>query len=147
MSDAVKTILAELRRRFEALYGPRLVRMILYGSQARGDAEPGSDIDVLVVLRGPVDPSEELSRTLDDTVDLSYHRGQSIMCVFISEEDYAAGAQPPPAERSPRGGAAMMAEQQDLLLKTKESLLAAGLLRDGGLPGFAACGPTMLCFT
>jgi uncharacterized protein len=94
MSDTVKTILAELRRRFEALYGPRLVRMILYGSQVRGDAEPGSDIDVLVVLKGPVDPSEELSRSLDDTIDLSYQHGQSVMCVFVSEEEYAV-------ERSP----------------------------------------------
>jgi uncharacterized protein len=89
MSDKVKSILAELRRRFEALYGPRLVKMVLYGSQARGDAEPGSDIDVLMVLGGSVDPSDELSRTLDDTVALSYQYGQSIMCVFVSEEEYA----------------------------------------------------------
>ena len=94
MSDKVKTILSELRARFEALYGPRLVRMVLYGSQARGDAEPGSDIDVLVVLQGAVDPSEEIQRTLDDTVRLSYAYGESIMCVFVSADEYAQ-------ERSP----------------------------------------------
>jgi predicted nucleotidyltransferase len=49
MNDNLTTILAELRRRFEVLYGVRLVKMMLFGSQARGDAEPGSDIDVLVV--------------------------------------------------------------------------------------------------
>ena len=32
----------------------------------------------------------------------------------------------------------MMPEQQDLLLKAKESLDAAKLLRDSGHPGFAA---------
>jgi predicted nucleotidyltransferase len=88
MSEKVKSILAELRRRFEALYAGRLVAMILYGSQARGDAEPGSDIDVLVVLQGPVIPSDEIRRTLDDTVDLSYQHGESIMCVFVTEEEY-----------------------------------------------------------
>lgn len=31
-------------------YGSRLHRILLYGSRARGDAEPDSDIDVLVVL-------------------------------------------------------------------------------------------------
>jgi len=35
MSEKVSAILKELRRRFEALYGPRLVRMVLYGSQDR----------------------------------------------------------------------------------------------------------------
>lgn len=46
----LRTILAELRRQFEALYGERLAQMKLFGSQARGDAVEGSDIDVLVVL-------------------------------------------------------------------------------------------------
>jgi len=53
MTKKVKTVLSELRRRLERLYGRRLVQMVLYGSHARGDAEDGSDIDVLVVLTGP----------------------------------------------------------------------------------------------
>jgi len=31
-------------------YGDRLVKLLLYGSQARGDARPWSDVDVLAVL-------------------------------------------------------------------------------------------------
>jgi predicted nucleotidyltransferase len=88
MSAKVHDILAELRRRLEALYGPRLVGMVLYGSQARGDAEPGSDIDVLVVLRGPVNPSEEIRRTRRDVASLSYEHEESVMCVFVSEEEH-----------------------------------------------------------
>jgi len=53
VSERLQSLIAELRRRFEALYGPRLARLVLFGSHARGDAEPGSDIDVLVVLEGP----------------------------------------------------------------------------------------------
>ena len=71
MSEKLKQILAELRRRFEQLYGERLVQMILYGSQARGDAEDGSDIDVLVVLQGPVDVGEEIRRTSEIVASLS----------------------------------------------------------------------------
>lgn len=85
MSDKVQTILAELRRKFEALYGDRLVRMILYGSQARGDAEPGSDIDVLVVLKGPVEAGEEIQRTSHDVCQLSYEYEETLSCVFMDE--------------------------------------------------------------
>ena len=63
LSEKLKTILTELHRRFDELYGERLVKLILYGSRARGDARPWSDIDVLVVLKGPVNPSQERSRT------------------------------------------------------------------------------------
>lgn len=50
-------------QRFEVLYGERLVRMVRFGSQARGDALPGADIDVSVVLQGPVEPEEEIAPT------------------------------------------------------------------------------------
>jgi len=88
MSEKLKMILAELRRRFEALYGERLVQMILFGSQARGDAEPGSDIDVLVVLRGEVSPCEEIARTIEDVADISLEYNEVVSCVFVSEEQF-----------------------------------------------------------
>ena len=88
MSEKLAAILAELRRHLEALYGPRLVHMVLYGSQARGDAEPGSDIDVLVVLQGPVDSYEEMKRTSQFVADLSLHYDEVISCVFISAERF-----------------------------------------------------------
>ena len=58
INDKLKTILTQLRSHFEQLYDTRLVTMVLYGSQARGDARPDSDIDVLVVLKGQVNPGE-----------------------------------------------------------------------------------------
>jgi predicted nucleotidyltransferase len=88
MSEKVGAILKELRRRFEAVYGPRLVRMVLYGSQARGDAEPGSDIDVLVVLKGPVSPGEEIGRTIQDVAALSLQYNEVLACMFVAQEEY-----------------------------------------------------------
>jgi predicted nucleotidyltransferase len=52
---AIRAVLSDLENQLRALYGQRLVRLVLFGSQARGDADEGSDIDVLVVLGGPVD--------------------------------------------------------------------------------------------
>jgi len=81
-------ILRELRFRLEALYGNRLVHLRLYGSQARGDAVPGSDIDVLVVLRGPVSPCEEIAKTVNDVAEISLNHGVVIAYVFVSQEAY-----------------------------------------------------------
>jgi predicted nucleotidyltransferase len=88
MNDKLTLLLAELRRRFEALYGERLVQMILFGSQARGDAEPGSDVDVLVVLKDPVHVGEEVDRTIDLVADLSLQHNEVISCVFIGENRF-----------------------------------------------------------
>ncbi len=88
MTENLKTILAELRQRFEALYGERLVRLVLFGSQARGDAEAGSDIDVLVVLRGMVSPSAEISRTSEIVAKLSLQNDVVISCVFMDEDRF-----------------------------------------------------------
>lgn len=88
MSEKVSTILNQLRRRLEALYGRRLVRLVLYGSQARGDAEPGSDIDVLVVLKGSVYPGEEIARTGQVVAELSLEHNAVIACLFVAEDRY-----------------------------------------------------------
>jgi predicted nucleotidyltransferase len=88
MDEKLTLILAELRRRFEALYGERLIQMILFGSQARGDAEPGSDIDVLVVLKEPVRAGEEIDRAIDLVADLSLEHGEVISCVFVGEDRF-----------------------------------------------------------
>lgn len=49
-NPAVQTILDEFRRRLLEHFGSRLVGLTLFGSYARGEAGPDSDIDVAVVL-------------------------------------------------------------------------------------------------
>jgi len=83
-----QAMVAELRQHLEALYGPRLVLMMLYGSHARGEAELGSDIDVLVVLKGPVSPGEEIMRTGEIVADLSLKFNKVISCLFMDEERF-----------------------------------------------------------
>ena len=89
MDTQLIAILKELHRCFEALYSERLVRMVLFGSQARGDAVPGSDIDVLVVLQGPVDPGEEIARTGEETASLSLEHDVVISRVFVSADQFS----------------------------------------------------------
>ncbi|RJP68206.1 MAG: nucleotidyltransferase domain-containing protein [Candidatus Abyssobacteria bacterium SURF_17] len=88
MSIETKAIVTELREQLELIYGKRLVQMILFGSQARGEACPGSDIDVMVVLQGPVRPGEEIARAGGITSALSLKYDVVISCTFLSEERY-----------------------------------------------------------
>ena len=60
----VRAALEDAKRRLEAVYGDRLDRVILYGSRARGDARPDSDVDLLVVLRGEYAAYRELKERL-----------------------------------------------------------------------------------
>ena len=88
MSDKIAALLAQLRAGLERLYGDRLVKVILFGSRARGDADPDSDIDVLVVLKAPVSPWEEIERTGSLATDLLLEQGELVACVFVSEEEF-----------------------------------------------------------
>jgi uncharacterized protein len=87
MTPELQAILSELKARLTELYGERLEKLILFGSQARGDAEPDSDIDVLVVLKGEVDDSKDIhERKLDIIVDLS-QRYNTLVCVTEMSSD------------------------------------------------------------
>jgi uncharacterized protein len=78
--------LPALRARLDALYGARLVRAVLFGSYARGEATPESDVDVLVVLRGHVSAYDEAWATSEIDVDLMERFGLVTNFVAISEE-------------------------------------------------------------
>ncbi|XZN91743.1 MAG: nucleotidyltransferase domain-containing protein [Microcoleus sp.] len=88
VNDKLKNILTQLRSHFEQIYNTRLVTMVLYGSQARGDARPDSDIDVLVVLKGQVNPGEEIKRTSHIRADLSLQNDEVISCLFMDEQRF-----------------------------------------------------------
>jgi predicted nucleotidyltransferase len=94
MNGTAAAILGELGSRLRAIYGSRLVRMVLFGSQARGSADSESDIDVLVVLKGPVRPGAEISRTGTVTAALSLHHDVVISCTFVSEERFLTEQSP-----------------------------------------------------
>lgn len=89
MTAEIKTILAELRRGLEAMYQERLVCILLFGSQARNEAESGSDLDVLIVLSGAVNPGEEVGRVSPLAAELSLRHNVVLSCIFMDEARFA----------------------------------------------------------
>lgn len=88
MNEQLSEILAELRRYLEGLYSDRLIQIILYGSQARGDARADSDIDVLIVLEEPVDFVAEVEDTSYFVTTLCLKHNVLISCAFVGRERF-----------------------------------------------------------
>jgi predicted nucleotidyltransferase len=85
-----RDVAADLRE----LYGERLRRVILFGSWARGDAHPESDIDLLVVLRDMRSPWAELRRMNDVAWHYSYANNTVLSTHPVDEKEFEEAATP-----------------------------------------------------
>lgn len=88
MKQRTAFIINELCVALKNYYRNKLVALILFGSNARGDETSESDIDVLVVLTGHVMPCEEIDRTSHIVAGISLEYNVVISCVFVSENQY-----------------------------------------------------------
>ncbi|MEO0488677.1 MAG: nucleotidyltransferase domain-containing protein [Cyanobacteria bacterium P01_A01_bin.123] len=85
LNTPTHSLLAKLRNHLTSLYGARLREVVLFGSYARGEARPDSDVDVLVVLSGTVNSGLEISRISGLLSDLSLEYDTVISCLFMDE--------------------------------------------------------------
>jgi len=81
-------IISRIKEGFSLIYGSRLSSIVLFGSHARGDEEPGSDIDLLIVLEGDVSPITEIERTGALVASLSLHYDVVISCIFMDKDRF-----------------------------------------------------------
>ncbi len=84
----VRQIVEEYRARLKETLGEELEAVVLYGSQARGDAEAGSDIDVLCVMRGRFDYGALIRKTAEAAAEISLKYDVVISTAFVTSEDY-----------------------------------------------------------
>jgi uncharacterized protein len=90
----LRHILSTLQTYCKQKYGDRLVQIVLFGSQARGDAASDSDIDVLIILQGSVSLVNEIKQISEFISDLCLKYNTLISCIFMSDEQFQRSNSP-----------------------------------------------------
>lgn len=88
--DEVGALLGELKSRLAALYGDRLLGMVLFGSYARGVAHADSDIDVAMILESYERTWPEIDCTGPTVAELSLKHGVTISRIPVRKQDWEA---------------------------------------------------------
>ena len=84
-----RELLTQMKRRLVEAYGSRLQNLVLYGSEARGEAHPDSDIDVLVILRGPIRLWDDLRAAVRALYPLSLLWDRPITPLPVDADEYS----------------------------------------------------------
>jgi len=102
----VRLALEELKASLAEIYGPRFQGVYLYGSYARGDFRESSDIDLLILLSGPVNPYAEINRLSELLSDLCL-RYDVLITVFPVPVEWLEQRKSPLFENVRREGVAL----------------------------------------
>lgn len=92
--NELNTILQQMSKAYRAVYGESIVRILLYGSYARGDNQKDSDIDIVAIVRGErAELQERLKKIWDISSDLELEYGTIVsptVIPFAEFEKYKA---------------------------------------------------------
>jgi predicted nucleotidyltransferase len=88
MPKEIKTLLEKLKSGLRQTYGEQFKEAYLFGSYARGDYGPDSDVDVLIVLSDFEKYGAELRRTSELVGNLSLDYGTTVSVVFSRQQEW-----------------------------------------------------------
>lgn len=84
-------ILSRVKASLEKAYGDRLKGVVVYGSEARGEAEEDSDMDWLVPLDGDVDVWDDAKRIIHALYPIQLDVIRPIDAIPVNAGVYASG--------------------------------------------------------
>ena len=88
MPKEINTLLEKLKSGLKQIYGEQFKEVYLFGSYARGDYGPDSDVDVLIVLSDFEKYGAELRRTSELIGNLSLDYGTTVSVVFSRQQEW-----------------------------------------------------------
>lgn len=81
----------EIRPRLEAVFRDRFQGALLFGSEARNQAQEDSDVDVIVLLNEPVELGKDLERIVEALYPLQLRVDRPIHALPVSSKAFRAG--------------------------------------------------------
>ena len=87
-SSSLKQITTRVKEKFTSLFQDDLISLVLFGSQARGDAMSDSDIDILVVLREKQLRDSKREAVIDFIADICLEFGVLVSCIYVSKVQF-----------------------------------------------------------
>jgi predicted nucleotidyltransferase len=88
----VNKVVKKCKSTLEIYYGSQFKGLILFGSTARRQASPTSDIDLLVLLSRPFDYFHELRRIIDILYPIQLESEQLISAKPTSLDEFETGS-------------------------------------------------------
>ena len=81
-----KAALGEIKQRVQSLVGRRLREIVLFGSKARGDFDPESDLDIAILVDGL--DQETKRRIIDMVADVEVKFLVVVSSLVLSWDDF-----------------------------------------------------------
>ena len=88
MNPKLHSLLESIVNYLQTIYQEDLDKVILFGSQARGDATNNSDIDILIVLKHPFFYYQEVQKISEFISDLCLEYNKVISCCFTTSQQW-----------------------------------------------------------
>lgn len=87
--NELNSILTELVKIYQSVYGEQIVKIVLYGSYARGDYDSESDVDIVALVHGDRETLQrQLRQIWDVSSDLELEFGTVLSPTVIPYEEY-----------------------------------------------------------
>lgn len=87
--NELNIILQQMSKIYKSVYGDSIVRILLYGSYARGNFESNSDIDIVAIVEGErAVLQEQLKKVWDVSSDLEIEYGTILSPTVIPHDEF-----------------------------------------------------------
>jgi predicted nucleotidyltransferase len=81
-------ILRDIKAALKDAFGERLERVVLFGSAARGDDTPESDIDLMLVLKSMTSRARDLMQAIHASYPVTFAIGRHMSIHPVAEDWY-----------------------------------------------------------
>jgi len=86
VTENEKKLIEKFKNKMEAFVGSDKVKLFLFGSKARGDADHHSDIDIAIIVKNLT--RKQKNQILEEVADFEFENILPLSTLILSEEEF-----------------------------------------------------------